>query len=158
MTSRFSAETIYQNAHYREQVKKGCIYCSPTPISQNIPDGSVLFVIELNITENRVEGIGMIKKKIPHNYIPVYENGNYNRFVYMGDYRISRNEMRDKEEQIMQFFDIICFRGKFHMKRGGGITQFPRIVEDRCKKVEDLLAFIKNMFKIRYGRAPPNKT
>lgn len=148
MTSRFSDETLLQNKKYREKTKKKCVYCSPSRITQNIKENSMLFILELNISKNRIEAIGLIQN-IPKYGISVYSNGNYNRYVYIGKYRISRCEMTIEEEEIMKFFDIICFKGKFHMKRGSGITCFPLRILNICNTIFNLILFIKQMFNKR---------
>ena len=74
---------------------------------------------------------------------------NYHRFIYVGKYRIDRNEMNNDEENIMKVFDILCFTGNRHMKRGQGLTTFPIDILYRCSKVMDLVVFINNMFKNR---------
>jgi hypothetical protein len=127
MTSRFSQETLLQNQAYRVRKNiKGCVYCSPMQITKKIPPDSVLFVIELNITTNKIAGIGLCKNKMKYGYSArIYENENYNRYIYQGAYRIAREEMTEEEEQIIKIFDMICFHGSTHLKRGGGITQFP---------------------------------
>lgn len=148
MTSRFTDETLLQNKNYREKHNINCIYCSPTRITQNINDNSVLFILELNNTKNKIEAIGLIKNN-PRYGIPVYYNGNYNRYVFIGKYRISRENMNKQEEEIMKFFDFICFKGKYHLKRGSGITIFPQKILNLCYNTFDLLHFIKIMFHTR---------
>ena len=38
MTSRFNNTTWNENVHFREKQQKiGCIYCSPNPVTVNIP-------------------------------------------------------------------------------------------------------------------------
>jgi hypothetical protein len=98
-------------------------------LARNIPPEAVLFVLELNITTNKITGIGLCKNKMKYGYSArIYENENYNRYIYQGAYRIPRDEMTEEEEQIIKIFDMICFHGNTHLKRGGGITQFPMSV------------------------------
>lgn len=148
MTSRFTDETLLQNRAYCQRTKAKCIYCSPSRISQNIKENSALFILELNITRNRVEGIGLAKNCARYG-VCVYSNGNYNRYSYLGHYRIARDDMTPEEEQIMGFFDIVCFRGIYHMKRGSGITRFPPDILRICNTRFDLVEFVRQMFKRR---------
>lgn len=148
MTSRFSDETILQNRAYCARTGTKAVYCSPSRITQSIKENSALFILELNISKNRVEAIGLVKNRARYG-IPVYSNGNYNRYVYVGQYRIERADMSPQEEEIMKFFDIICFHGKYHMKRGSGITRFPSYILNVCNKRFDLVEFIRGMFKRR---------
>jgi phage gp16-like protein len=103
----------------------------------------------MNNDTNKIMGIGMVRNHPILNKFFVYENGNYNRYVYIGKNRISREDMSGEEEQIMQAFDILCFKGNRHMKRGQGLKSFPVDMLYRVSKKIDLVNFIGNMFKIR---------
>ena len=96
LTSRFNNNTYRENEKYRErnrEKKIGCIYCSPDPISQTIPLESIMYVLEMNNDLNKILGVGMVRNKPVSNRHSVYDNGNYNRYVYIGNNRISRDEM-----------------------------------------------------------------
>jgi len=152
LTSRFNNSTWCENELFRkEHPNFNCIYCSPDPVTCSIPIDSVLFVLEMNNDTNKIMGIGMVRNHPILNKFFVYENGNYNRYVYIGKNRISREDMSGEEEQIMQAFDILCFKGNRHMKRGQGLKSFPVDMLYRVsKKIDlDLVNFIGNMFKIR---------
>ena len=71
-------------------------------------------------------GIGLIRNNPKINSFQVYDEKNYNRYVFMGEYRIDRTEMDKNEETIMKAFDILCFKGNKHMKRGQGLKCFPQ--------------------------------
>jgi hypothetical protein len=103
----------------------------------------------MNNDTNKIMGIGMIRNHPVLNKFFVYDNGNYNRYVYIGKNRISRTDMSEEEEKVMQIFDILCFQGNRHMKRGQGLKSFPVDMLYRCSKKLDLVKFIGNMFKIR---------
>ena len=153
LTSRFNNNTMRENDMFRKRNENiGCIYCSPDPISQYIPKESVLFMLEMNNDRNKIEGIGMIRNHPMVNKYCVYNHGNYNRYVYIGKYRIDRNEMNEEEEKIMKVFDILCFTGNKHMKRGQGLKMFPIEMLYRCSKVKDLIVFITEMFKSRLNK------
>jgi hypothetical protein len=150
LTSRFNNITWTENELFREKNPSfKCVYCSPDPVSQSIPYDSVLFILEMNNDTNKIMGIGMIRNHPVLNKYFVYDNGNYNRYVYIGKNRISRDEMSEEEEKIMQIFDILCFKGNRHMKRGQGLKSFPVDMLYRCSKKLDLVKFIGNMFKLR---------
>jgi hypothetical protein len=57
--------------------------------------------------------------------------------------------MSEEEERIMKVFDILCFTGNKHMKRGQGLKAFPIDVLYKCKNTLDLVGFIAQMFKTR---------
>jgi len=150
LTSRFNNSTWAENEQFRHQNQNiKCIYCSPDPIAQNIPIDSILFILEMNNDTNKIMGIGMVRNHPKLNAYYVYEYGNYNRYIYAGKNRISRSEMTEEEEKVMQIFDILCFKGNCHMKRGQGLKSFPIDMLYRCSKKLDLVKFIGNMFKIR---------
>lgn len=151
MTSRFNNSTWSENMSFRKRNgKHGCVYCAPIIVSQQIPYDSVMFVLEMNNDTNQIMGIGMVRNHPVQNKYNVYQNNNFNRYVYTGKYRIDRESMTEEEEIILRAFDILCFRGNQHMKRGQGLTAFP--VESLCRcayNKMDLVEFITNMFKTR---------
>lgn len=151
LTSRFNNETNEENKKYiKKNEKLGCVYCSPEKISKKINDNAILFILEMNNDTNKIIGIGMVKNSPICGRYSVYKNGNYNRFVFTGKYRIDRNEMNELEENVMKAFDILCFTGNRHMKRGQGLKSFPNEMLNSIKKVIDLIEFITEMFKKRF--------
>jgi hypothetical protein len=94
-------------------------------------------------------GIGFIKNKPSTKHYYVYDNDNYNRYSYIGSLRIDREEMTEEEDRIMKVFDILCFYGNHHMKRGQGLKTFPMDMLYRMKEKLDLVKFINEMFKAR---------
>jgi len=154
VTTRFNRETMLENAAFREKNPRiGCIYCCPIPITEKIIPDTVLFVLEMNNSTNRIEGIGLIKNRPICNKYKVYVNISYNQCVYMGTIRISRTEMTEEEEEMMKVFDILCFKGASNMKRGQGITAFPIEVLYRCMKTRDLVEFVRQMFVKRMKKS-----
>lgn len=150
LTTRFNDETWEQNKKYREEKElPGCIYCSPGPISVKIQPEQIAFILEMNNDKNKIMGIGMIRNHPHINIYQIYENDSYNRYVYIGKTRIDRSEMNEEEERIMKAFDILCFKGNRHMKRGHGLKSFPIEMLYNCSKELDLVEYITNMFKTR---------
>jgi hypothetical protein len=150
MTSRFNNSTWKENQFYRDSHPEiGCIYCSPEPISSQINTDSIMFILEMNNDTNKIMGVGMVRNHSILGKYFVYDNGNYNRYVFIGKNRIDRSEMTDEEERIMKVFDILCFNGNKHMKRGQGLKSFPTDMLYRMTPVLDLVKFIGKMFKNR---------
>jgi hypothetical protein len=150
LTSRFNSATWSENQRFRQQHPNvGCVYCSPDGISQTIPQDSILFILEMDNDNNKILGIGMVRNKPSIKKHCVYENGNYNRNVYVGNMRIDRVDMTEEEDTIMRVFDILCFTGNRHMKRGQGLKSFPTDILYRCSKKIDLVSFVTDMFKQR---------
>jgi hypothetical protein len=149
MTTRFSNKTMLENQCFREKHPKiKCVYSSPQRVASHIPLDSTIFMLEMNNDINRILGIGMICNHSHVGKYRVYEESNYNRYVYTGSNRIDRSELSEDEEKIIKFFDIVCFTGNKHMKRGQGFTIFPMETIFRIFKFCDinLVDYIKNMF------------
>jgi hypothetical protein len=92
------------------------------------------------------------------NQFPVYQNGNYNRYQYIGKIRVDRTEMTPEQETIMRVFDILCFTGNKHQKRGHGLKLFPVDMLFRCLKIIDIVAVFRDMFKQRLMTHEPHLT
>jgi len=149
MTTRFSNKTLLENQLFREKHPKiKCVYCSPQKVSSYIPLESTIFMLEMNNDTNEILGIGMICNHAHIGKYRVYQESNYNRYVYTGSKRIDRSQLTEHEEKIMKFFDIVCFKGNKHMKRGQGFTVFPMETIFRIFKFcnINLVDYIKNMF------------
>ena len=165
MAIRYSNETYGEMQTYCEKnAHRGikCVYGCPKMVSDCVIRDSILMVLEMNNEENRIEGIGMVRNTVQEpgggrRTFQIHDDGNLNRFVYMGAKRIDRSEMTKQEEEVMAAFDIICFKGCNHQKRGHGITMFPLDVIEKCKKLIDLQEFVFTMFKNRYNRNIENK-
>jgi len=157
MTSRFNNSTFYENTKYRENNRIGCIYCSPSQITKQVPSNALMFVLEMNNEQNEIMGIGLVKNHAIYGKYRVYENGNYNRYVYVGKYRIDRKDFDEKEEIIFKAFDILCFKGNYHSKRGDGLKMFPVHILFNVLKIIDLVDFVNNMFKKRYNQETTQK-
>jgi len=153
MTSRFNEETWEQNKEFRKRHPEyGCAYGCPDPVSKDIPLDTILFVLEMNNDTNQIMGIGIIKNRPSIMGTHIYPNGNFNRYVYSSDQRIDREEMTDEEDQIMTVFDILCFTGNKHMKRGQGLKAFPADMLYRMSSIKDMVEFIRQMFKRRINK------
>ena len=153
LTSRFNTETRKQNEIYRtKKWPNGCLYCSPNQISQAIPLESNIIVLEMDNDKNKIFGVGMLVNKPFYNKFSVYEDYNYNRYSYIGKYRIKREELNEKEEAVFKALDILCFTGNEHMKRGHGIKAFPAKMLMNCKNIIDIPKFIENMFKTKFAK------
>jgi hypothetical protein len=150
VTSRFTNETWNENVNYREKnTMTGCIYGSPSKISSNIQLGTPVFVVEMNNTTNKIEGIGLICNFTNHvKTIQVYETKNYNRYVYTSKYRLSREVLNRYDSNLVNGLEQILFKGKTHLKRGSGFTTIPPklLNSDICKNM-DMKTILVRMFK-----------
>ena len=135
LTTRFNIDTWKENCLYREKEEVGCIYGSPFILNNKIELNTLLFVVEMNNSLNRIEGIGLIKNNafICDNKCSIYDMGNYNRYVYKGSIRIDRDTLIIYNRSLVEVLDYILFKGKSHLKRGTG---FMKITEKFFKKEE----------------------
>ena len=156
-TTRFDEITWQENCVYRKKHNlSGPIYCAPMKMRETIPVDTLVFVIEMkNLKKKKktdsggqIEGIGLIKNR----HIPledrvkycVYEEGNFNRYIYKGEYRIDREILQNYNVKLVEFLDYILFTGKTHLKRGNGFMQVP---DKLIKKTDiNILECIKEIF------------
>ena len=149
--TRFNDETFKENKAWRlKNNYQGCIYTSPVTIKNNIYPDAQLFILEMNNSKNKIEGIGVIKNRLifdnTYNY-KIYNDNNYNRYIYKGKYRIDRSDLSREEEKILNILDILVFKGSTHIKRGQGITVLPDwIIKNRHF---DFINFFKEVFRSR---------
>jgi len=157
-STRFNEETLIENRKYKESKNiEGCIYGASIKIYEKYPLNVTMFVVEMNNTTNKIEGIGIIKNMLAlDKRYKIYEEGDYNRYVYKGKYWLSRDQIMRLNEDIVQIFEIILFKGKSNLKRMSGIcvvteTLFGRWNTNKkiptSKIVSKLIERIKNMFK-----------
>lgn len=123
--TRFNNLTWNENVRWREKnAFRGCVYNSPVHIKEDIPLMIIIYVIEMNNDENKILGIGKILNKVyTDRRYKIYEQGNYNRYTYRGNLRISRDEIKNKE--ILEKLEKRLFKSKSHLKRGQGISKVP---------------------------------
>jgi hypothetical protein len=142
VTSRFNNETRDKNYTYRNKYQFACLYCSPIELSPQILYNTHVFVIEMNNSNNKIEGIGLIKNKPETRYYKVHSDANINRYTYIGNYFINRETIENYNSIFLYLLEKILFKGKSHSKRGLGLTRIP---EKLCKNI-DLKKEIKKVF------------
>jgi hypothetical protein len=122
-STRFNNETHAANMAYRKKTGDQVIYGTNIRIQGKYDPGSLMFVIEMNNDENRIEGIGLIRNTLifekKHN---IYENSDYNRYIYRGDYWLSRQQLEEIDAELVEICELISFKGKSHLKRLSGIS------------------------------------
>ena len=126
-STRFNQQTWDENCSYRDMKNmNGCIYGSPCQLSSKIQPKNLVFIQEMNNATNKIEGIGLIYNIIKcDRYYRVYDTGNYNRYIYGSEFRISRNDLMQYNPELVKALEHILFKEKTHMKRGSGITTVP---------------------------------
>lgn len=138
VTSRFNNETRDANYAYRKKHKFACLYCCPSEPSPKILYDTPMFVIEMNNSTNKIEGIGLIKNKPEtKRYYKVHQDGNTNRYIYIGNYYLDRDMIEEYNSPLVYALDVILFTGYMHSKRGAGLTRIPQaaLENDVCEGI-----------------------
>ena len=148
VTNRYNNDTWETSLQNRVRRHIPCIYCSPLELSPQIYYDTPVFVIEMNNSLNKIEGIGLIKNRLVTNkYYKIHEDGNYNRYIYMGNYHINRETVNQYNPMLVTILEQILFKGYTHSKRGAGMTRIPEKVLklDICEK-KDIKKEIRDLF------------
>ncbi len=162
LTSRFNTDTWRENEEYRQRMGiAGCIYGAPLQVTHKINLMSSAYVIEMNNDTNKIEGIGAIRV-YPSFSDPksVYNNKNYNRYVYSGKYRLDRETLVRHNERLIDAIECLVFTGKTHMKRGAGLTTMSKkLLRDKRKPSDvHLLSDIRKIFIDLFAPEQENKS
>lgn len=156
-STRFNEQTLLENRMYRETKQiQGCIYGTNMKINEKYPLNTTMVVVEMNNSTNQIEGIGIIKNLVAlDKKYKIYENGEYNRYIYKGKQWISRDQIMRLNEDIVKLFEIILFKGKSNLKRMSGICVVTeKLISNwnknkqisNAKIIEKLLERITSMF------------
>jgi hypothetical protein len=121
--TRFNNFTFQENINFRKKNNINVIYGATLKIREKYGPGTLIFVAEMNNETNKIEGIGLIKNLLVHDTkYKIYENNEYNRYIYKGKYWLSRSQINNFDYEILEIFDNILFKGKSHLKFRTGIT------------------------------------
>lgn len=148
VTGRYNNETWEASLQYRIKKKFACIYAPPSRLSPSIDLNSPVFVIEMNNSTNEIIGIGLIKNKIVTDKVyKVQQDSNCNRYIYIGDYYVTRDILDKYNTFLVYVLEEILFKGYTHSKRGTGLTKIPEKVLhfDICQGL-DIKKEIRNIF------------
>ena len=156
--TRFNTQTWQENATWRELHQHiGCIYGSPSKIKDNIFNGDILFILEMHNDENKIKGIGIVKKQeMNDKYYRIYSEGNYNRFIYKSPYRLAIDDLEPYDKAIVEMFDTLLFKSKKHIKRSQGITELPDWIMQN--KQFNFIHFFRELFKKKFPETLAEKT
>ena len=146
--TRFNNTTYKENIEYRDKHDEDVIYGASLKIRHIYSPGSLIFVAEMNNEKNKIEGIGLIKNtQVLDRRHKIYDNSDYNRYIYRGKYWLSREELDKIDTEITDIFDNILFKGKSHLKCRLGIT----ILTDKLFSHWDYeLRILKNKVKCAF--------
>jgi hypothetical protein len=135
------------------------MYCTPLELSPKIAYYTPVFVIEMNNSTNKIEGIGFIKNKPEsRKYYKVHQDGNTNRFTYIGKHFMSRELIDEIDSQLVYILEEILFKGYTHSKRGAGLTLIPEKVfkTSEISKDVDIKRAIKQVFLFHFNEKREN--
>lgn len=157
-STRFNNQTYQENMDYRKKRGLKVIYGTCVRIQQRYSLDTILFVIEMNNETNKVEGIGIIRNRLSDDYnkSKIYSNNDYNRYIYTGDYWMSREEiLASNNAELIEIFDTILFKGKSHVKRQAGISILTKkLLTNWNYELEELEQRVKNMFIQEFRKEP----
>ena len=153
-STRFDNKTWKENKNYRNSLNNtGCLYNVPRRISSTINPDIFIYCIEMNNSINQIEGIGLIKNHVclnkKHN---IHEEKNYNRFTYKSKFRITRKEIINDNERLLEILEMLLFHGATHLKRGQGIQEVPSWLS--LNKKLNIIPDINKIFTNKYGINP----
>jgi len=147
-TTRFNNKTYAENKIGRLRLNVECFYANPSPMKGT----KMMYVLELNIEENQIMGIGRVPNTLNGDVYQIYEDESYNKRYFSGAYRINVEDLKtDEDKQLIEVLEEICFRGRGHLKRGHRMLCFPKKIIGQCLQHEfDLIAEIHKMFLRKY--------
>lgn len=151
-STRFNNKTYQENLNYRESQLEKTIYGTDIKINKKYSPGTLIFVIEMNNEKDQIEGIGLIRNTLVHDVKKIYDNPDYNRYIYRGDYWVSRETILSIDKDIVKICDLILFKGKSHMKRVSGISVLTeKLFTNWVFDLKDLKEKIRLLFLKLYG-------
>lgn len=157
-STRFNNKTYAENIAFRELYGENVIYGTDIKINNKYSPGCLIFVIEMNNDKNTIEGIGLIRNTMVHDVkSKIYDNPDYNRYIYRGDYWIDRETISAIDKDIVKMCDIVLFRGKSHMKRVSGISIITEKIFTNWRfDLKDMKDKIKALFLKHFGALSSN--
>lgn len=126
-TTRFTQESYNCILEWKKENDwNGCVYPSMTKICNKVGIHNPVFVIEMDNTNNKTIGVGIINN-VPENERKKIFTGNYekhNTFHYKSKTHYTREQLMETEEgkYFIEVMDQKLFKGYKHQKRLNGIT------------------------------------
>lgn len=148
-TTRFNNETFQKNRDYiRRNEHEGCIYGTPIKMKSTVPMETPVYVIEMNNEKNKIEGIGLVNNRlILDKTYRIYNDMDYNRYIYRGKYRLDTNNIHDAyNKKVIRVLEQLLFKGERHCKRAHGITKLSDWITNNIHEFDFIKCF-DNMFK-----------
>ena len=141
-STRFTNKTYREREAFMRRNNIECIYGTNRRINKSLLLNQLMFVVEMNNETNQIMAIGLIRNMLcDPQYI--YEDQNYNRYIYMGNYRILRQDIEEYDKKIVEVLEQILFKGRSNAKRLNGIT----IVSKKPELTEKVKLMFKTIFR-----------
>ena len=147
-STRFNNLTWIENLNFRKKIGvNGAIYGTSIKMREKYIN-TLHFVIEMNNDSNQICGIGLIKNSLfKEKRYQIYDDENYNRFIYKGDYWISRDHIIKNDNRLIEILENMLFKGKSHVKRQPGICVItPKLFIRWNYNETEIKDSIKNLF------------
>jgi len=151
--TRFNNKTLNENITWKKNNNHlGCIYGTPVKITETILPNTLIIVLEMNNSNNSIEGIGIInnrQEKPDKKKFKIYDDNNYNRFIYKSNLRIDKKNLKSNyEKNILELLEKLLFTTKNHFKRGHGIQKLPKFIEKFHEL--DFKKILTNIYKKKF--------
>lgn len=144
--TRFNNITKKENETWKEKNNhNGSIYGTPIKINSTILPNEKLIILEMNNSTNKIEGIGIIKNMLFHKNCKIYEDNNYNRYIYKSNKYVNQIDINEKLKKILKILEHFLFKTKRHYKRGHGIQELPKHIREL--KILNFVKLIKEELK-----------
>lgn len=140
-STRFNNDTWQENCSYKRLHNiNGVIYGTNIRIKCSHSLGALFFVIEMNNQTNKIEGIGLIRNQLVlDKKYNIYSNGDYNRYIYKGEYWLSRDKLWYHDKELVEIFELILFTGKGHLKRQSGISVVSSLLFEKWEYDDEII-------------------
>jgi hypothetical protein len=140
-STRFNNDTWQENCSYKRlHNMNGVIYGTNIRIKCSHSLGALFFVIEMNNQTNKIEGIGLIRNQLVlDKKYNIYSNGDYNRYIYKGEYWLSRDKLCYHDKELVEIFELILFTGKGHLKRQSGISVVSSLLFEKWEYDDEII-------------------
>ena len=152
-STRFNTSTWIENQAFKKKEEiTDVIYGVTIKINEKYPLNSLIFVVEMNNDNNEIYGISLIRNSLLTNkkYF-IYDNNDYNKFIYTGKYWIDREEILKHDRIIIEMIENMLFKGKSHLKRQSGISMITSKLFLKWKYDETYLKQkIKDLFILKF--------
>lgn len=148
-TTRFNNKTYAENKIGRKRLNVECFYANPSSLKGT----KMMYVLELNVEENKIMGIGKVPNVLNGDVYQIYEDESYNKRYFSGVHRINLEDLKTEEEkQLIVTLEGICFRGRGHLKRGHRMLCFPKKIIGQCVQHDfDIISEINKLFIRKYN-------